>query len=221
MTRLPHVLRGFSRNGALRHDAYARRMSRRKPLDIGTASSQLRQLLQEQTYVRVLRTPEFSDDLDGFVVRVGTKWALLQTTRDGGYFDGWNAFRIADVYRLRAQSESFQRVVSERQAAWPPTSPATIDLARTTDLLRGLSDEPLIGIEKERRRSAVWIGRVDSIEAGRLRLLEIDPQAHWDELAHSHALGAISRVHLRTEYLQGLASVSAPRSLQPDSSANR
>ncbi len=47
----------------------------------------LREALVRQTHVRIERRPKGADRIDGFVVALGTKWALLQATRDGGYFD--------------------------------------------------------------------------------------------------------------------------------------
>jgi hypothetical protein len=168
---------------------------------------QLRQLLEARSYVRVRRSPRFAGDLDGFIAGVGTKWALLQTTRNGGYLDGWNAFRIADVRRVREKNESFERLVSEQQSSWPPAPPLPMDLGRTADLLRGVSAEPLVAIEKERERAATWIGRFEGVEKGRLWLHEADPQGRWHKEQLGYRLRAITLITLRTEYLRALASV--------------
>ncbi len=163
--------------------------------------------LEAREHVRLRRRPRFAQDLDGFVVGVGAKWALLQNTRDGGHLDGWIAVRVADVRRIRAH-DSFERRVAERQSEWPPAPPLPVALDRTADLLRSVAAEPLIGIEKERERSAQWIGTVEGVDHGRVWLHEIDPQARWKGRELGYRLRAITRVQLRTEYLNALASVA-------------
>lgn len=167
----------------------------------------LRQLLETRSYIRLLCSPRFAADLDAFIAGVGTKWARPQATRNGGYLDGWNAFRITDVRRVREKNESFERLVSEQQSPWPPTPPLTIDLDRTSDLLRSIAAEPLIAIEKERERSATWIGRFEGVENGHVWLHEVDPQGRWHEKQLGYRLGAVTLITLRTEYLRALESV--------------
>lgn len=164
----------------------------------------------DQSFVRLSRTPKHADVLDGFVTHVGDKWALLQTTRDGGYFDGWNAFRVVDVARVKPHGPTFETRVSERQPEWPPHAPFPIELDKTADLLLSVPQPELIGVEKERQRAAVWIGQVAEVDRRRVWLREVDPQARWADQPLGYRLGAISRVQLRTTYITGLSSVSGP-----------
>lgn len=181
-----------------------------------SARAALARARADRSFVRLSRTPKHADVLDGFVTDVGRKWALLQTTRDGGYFDGWNAFRIVDVARLKPHCETFETRVSERQPEWPPHAPFPLDLDKTADLLMGVPRSELIGIEKERQRAAVWIGQVNEVDQRRVWLREVDPQARWADEPLGYRLGAISRIQLRTTYLTALNSVAeAPTHTTP------
>jgi hypothetical protein len=162
----------------------------------------------DHAFVRLSRTPKHADVLDGFITDVGDKWALLQTTRDGGYFDGWNAFRVIDVGRVKPRGATFETRVSERQPEWPPHAPFPIELDKTADLLLSIPQPELIGMEMERQRAAVWIGRVAEVGQRRVWLREVDPQARWADEPLGYRLGAISRVQLRTTYITALSSVS-------------
>jgi hypothetical protein len=57
--------------------------------------------IAEQRMLRVERAPKFADRLDGFVVAVGDEWALLAQSSDGGFFNGYVAFRLSDVKRIK------------------------------------------------------------------------------------------------------------------------
>ncbi|MCU1550324.1 MAG: hypothetical protein JWR36_884 [Glaciihabitans sp.] len=63
--------------------------------------ARLRESISEQRIIRVERKPKFADGLDGFVVLVGERWALMARTADGGFFNGYIAFRIRDVKRIK------------------------------------------------------------------------------------------------------------------------
>ncbi|GAA4756623.1 hypothetical protein GCM10025783_32460 [Amnibacterium soli] len=159
------------------------------------------------SFVRLSRTPKHADVLDGFITHVGDKWALVQTTRDGSYSDGWNAFRIVDVAQVKPHGETFETRVSERQPEWPPRAPFPLELDETADLLLSVPRSELIGIEKERRRAAVWIGQVVEVDQRRVRLHEVDPRARWADEPLGYRLGAISRVQLRSTCITALSSV--------------
>jgi hypothetical protein len=86
------------------------------------ARRRLHEALDCHDLVRVRLTPKYTDRLSGFVVGIGEEWALLALTIDGGYFDGYMAFRLKDLARVRRDS-GFEGRFARTQPQWPPTSP--------------------------------------------------------------------------------------------------
>ncbi|PKQ31835.1 MAG: hypothetical protein CVT62_05435 [Actinobacteria bacterium HGW-Actinobacteria-2] len=102
--------------------------------------------MSTQTKITVDLKPKHANRQEGFVVGIGEKWCLLAATMDGGYFDGYQAFRVKDVARIR-RDKSFQPTFSRTQPEWPP-SPPPVDLDSTVGLVSSLAAfSPLIGIE--------------------------------------------------------------------------
>ena len=100
----------------------------------------LHQARTKQAYVRVERALKISVGFhEGFVVGVGEEWALLAQTSDGGWPDGYIAFRLADVKSIRSNtgvSEKFARL----QIDWPPSNPFTgVDLNSVAGVITGLA----------------------------------------------------------------------------------
>ena len=118
---------------------------------------QLRKELNSHALVRVRLSPKHADPLSGFVVGLGKKWALIALTMDGGYFDGYMAFRVKDVARVLSDG-GFEGLFARTQPEWPPTG-TSVDLDSTVGVIRSLAaTSPLVGIEKSRRIcQAVWV----------------------------------------------------------------
>jgi hypothetical protein len=164
--------------------------------------------LAEQHMVRVERTPKFADRLDGFIVQVGEKWALMAQISDGGFFNGHIAFRLRDVGRIK-RDKSFAPVHARTQPEWPPAAPPNIGLDSVGDVLRGLgSDETLMGIQKENERHAMWIGVSDEILGKYFYLHEVRPDATWHKKPLDYKLKAITAVEIGTRYMVGLSAVA-------------
>jgi len=170
----------------------------------------LRAAQEASTLVRVDRRPRHGDRVDGFVVGVGRKWALVAATMDGGYFDGFVAFRIRDVQRIR-KDRSFEGAFAKTRPEWPPVSPGSVDLDSTGAMLRTLAaTAPMIGIEKEHERRALWIGRLVEAELGWLGLQEVRPDATWRKRVLWYELRAITKAMVRSHYLTGLDAIAGP-----------
>ena len=60
----------------------------------------LRKAADAQQLVRIERRSGIVDRVDGFVVGIGRKWLLVQSTGDGGHFDALVAIRLRDARRL-------------------------------------------------------------------------------------------------------------------------
>lgn len=171
--------------------------------------------------VRIKRRPRNVERIDGFVVSVGRKWALIQATSDGGYLDGFVAIRVRDVVKVRTD-RSFQGRFARTQPLWPPAPPAGVDLDRTRGLIESMARlAPLIGIEQERRaEDTQWIGVPVAYGRGRLVLHEVGPDATWHEEPFGFKLRRITRVEVGNRYKAALAAVMRDHT-PPDSDGYR
>jgi hypothetical protein len=160
-----------------------------------------------RSLVRIERRPRYGEPVDGFVVGVGHKWALVATTIDGGYFDGHTAIRVRDIHRVR-RDRSFQGTFSRTQPGWPPAPPGVVDLDSTKAMLRTFAaTAPLIAIEKEHERRAMWVGEVVGMEKRWVRLREVRPDGTWHRRRLWYELRAVTKASVGTHYLTGLAAV--------------
>jgi hypothetical protein len=163
-----------------------------------------------QALVRIKRSPRNADQVDGIVVAVGSKWALIAHTGDGGFFEGLVAIRVKEVVTVRRDS-SFEERFARAQPEWPPTAPAELDLDTTAGLLRGMSAiSPLVAIEQERRFQSpmTWIGVVDQVTRRWLWLREVRPDATWRKRPLGFKLRRITKVFISNRYLTALAAIA-------------
>lgn len=166
----------------------------------------LARAIGEQHIIRVERAPKFADRLNGFVVDVGDEWALMAQSSDGGFFNGYVAFRVRDVTRINRDT-SFETTFAKTQPEWPPAPPHDVGLDSTDELLEGMGrGGALIGIQKDKERSAMWIGRLDEVRKRVVYLHEVRPDATWHPAPRGYKLKAITTVDLATRYLRGLAA---------------
>ena len=174
-------------------------------------SSGLRQAADTQSPVRVERAPKFANTLDGVVLRVGTKWALMAQTSDDGYFDGLVAFRLKDVKRVTSDS-TFATVFAKTQPEWPPSFSHELNLDTTGGLLTGLGQSGgFLGIQKDKARSALWIGELDEVTSGFVYLHEVRPDATWHLVPLGYKLKAITTVEFGTRHLSALSTIAGAR----------
>lgn len=172
---------------------------------------ELESVLEERAHVRILRRPKHSYRVDGFVAALGSKWVLVAQTMDGGYFDGYVAFRLRDVTSV-TRDRTFEGRFAATQPEWPPSPPGVIDLSSTKRMLRTLAATgPLIGIEKENERSAVWIGEVVDVRRGWVALHEVRPDGRWRKKALWYRVRAVTSASVGTHYLRGLAQIAGTR----------
>jgi len=163
--------------------------------------------LTEWAKVRIDLRPKHSDRLDGFVVGIGEQWCLLAATMDGGYFDGYRAFRLQDVERVRRDT-SFEGRFARTQPEWPPSSP-TVDLDSTAAVLASLAARSrLIGIEMAKDRRAIWIGTLYAASRKWTWLHEVAPDGSWEDTPLGYRTRRITNVEIGTHYLNALAEVA-------------
>ena len=173
-------------------------------------ADRLRHAAESQALVRIKRSPRNADRVDGIVVAVGSKWALIAHTGGGGFFEGLVAIRVKDVVRVKKDS-SFEERFAQTQPEWPPTTPADLDLDTTAGLLRGMSAiSPLLAIEQERRfhSQMAWIGVVDEVTKRWLWLDEVRPNATWRKRPLAYKLRRITKVFISDRYLTALAAIA-------------
>jgi hypothetical protein len=72
-------------------------------------AGRLRRAAGSRALVRIRRSPRNADRADGVVVAVGSKWALIARTGDGGFFDGSVAIRVKDVVRVESRRDGSAR----------------------------------------------------------------------------------------------------------------
>jgi hypothetical protein len=76
-------------------------------------ADRLRRAAESQALVRIKRSPRNADRVDGIVVAVGSKWALIAHTGDGGFFEGLVAIRTISPLLAIEQETRFHS-----QLAW-------------------------------------------------------------------------------------------------------
>jgi len=173
-------------------------------------ADRLRRAAESQALVRIKRSPRNADRVDGIVVAVGSKWALIAHTGDGGFFEGLVAIRVKDVVKVKKDS-SFEERFAQTQPEWPPKAPADLDLDTTPGLLRGMSAiSPLLAIEQEGRfhSQMAWIGVVDEVTKRWLWLHEVRPNATWRKRPLGYKLRRITKVFISDRYLTALAAIA-------------
>ncbi|TPW75807.1 hypothetical protein [Schumannella soli] len=167
-------------------------------------------------FVRVERDLRHADRIDGFVLAVGSEWALLAATGDGGHPDGLAAVRVRDISSV-SWDDSFESRFARTLPSWPLTAPGEPRLDSTTEVLAYLGDHhALIGIEKETERSALWIGAIESIDRKNVWLDEVTPAATWSGPL-GYKLKRITSVHAGGVYLSALAVIAGetpPRAVE-------
>ena len=138
----------------------------------------------------------------GYILDVGQKFFLLAVVNDHIWFDGFECFRVEDVSDLRpdpygAFAESALQIRGERIPKMPGVNIASIE-----ELLLSVGREfPLVTVHREKISPDVcWIGRILSIDQGRVQLLEINPDAKWEENPEIYRLSQITRVSFGADY---------------------
>jgi hypothetical protein len=138
----------------------------------------------------------------GYVLDVGPKFFLLALVSDRIWFDGFECFRIGDVRGFRQDphagfAESALRKRRERLPQKPRVSVRSIEelLVSAGRLF------PLVTVHREAIDPDVCcIGRILGVERGHVSLLEITPDATWEEKPRSFRLSEITRVNFGGDY---------------------
>lgn len=181
-----------------------------------TIREKLERALAEQRLVRIVRRLEFADREDGVIIALGRKWLLLHRVVDGGHPDGYLAMRVRDVKAVH-DDKSFASKAAKALPSWPPFAPPGISLESTAELLASIgADQRIFGVQKERERSALWIGRLAGLDEKKVWLHEVNPKAKWGKNPVGYKFGDISAVTFGDRYLRTLElAAGQPRIAEP------
>jgi hypothetical protein len=172
--------------------------------------AELDKAAQEQALVRVSRSIRRSDKLDGFVVGLGQAWVLLAVLDHSIYLNGYAALRLGDVSRvaLRGGPDSFVGRALAARGEWPPVS-VDVDLGSVAELVRTAAEvATLVTLHIEEDDPTVcFIGRPVRFTSRSVRLLEITPQAEWEDRPNKWAFADVTRVDFGGRYEEALALI--------------
>lgn len=140
---------------------------------------------------------------------VGPRFFLLALVSDRIRFDGFECFRCTDVKNLRPDPyAAFVEAALKNRGDRRPKKPR-VSVERIDDLLLSAGRIfPLVTIHREQVNPHVcWIGRVLGIERGRVSLLEIGPDAIWEDAPEEYRTNEITRVNFGGDYENALELV--------------
>ena len=177
--------------------------------------SQLSLARRERLLVRFSRAFE-PGTVNGYVLDIGPQFFLLALVSDGLRFNGFQCFRLSDVQKLRVPDKYarfHEAVLKKRRQRIPGRIPVVVsNLAEL--LITANRAFPLVTIHRETVDPEVcWIGRVIDVRGGRVTLLEIGPDARWEDQVETYRLSEITRVDFGGDYEDALHLVGGAPSV--------
>jgi hypothetical protein len=199
------------------------RLSTNDSLNMPTPrSSQLLTAMRKRQFVRFYRRFEDSA-VRGYVLDVGPKFFLLALVSDRIWFDGFECFRVGDVRGLRPDPHArfAESALRKRRDRLPPKP--GVSVRSVEDLLMSAGRLfPLVTLHREAIDPNVcWIGRILGVERSRVSLLEITPDATWEEKPESFRLSEITCVNFAGDYETALHLVGGDPGQAPRNEGRR
>jgi len=179
------------------------------------SSTQLKTALQAKQFVRLKRRFEDSS-IYGYVLDIGPKFFLLAVISDGIWFDGFQCFRISDVSGAAPPyNTNFVEAALRKRRERMPKKPR-ISLGSVEELLLTAGRTfPLVTIHREQvDTDTCWIGRILSVNKGRVSMLQIDSHAEWHDKPTTYLLREITCVDFGGDYENALHLVGGNPSKQ-------
>jgi hypothetical protein len=174
---------------------------------------------ESRSVVRIVRELE-PGTVDGFVVAAGAKWVVMAVIEDAIRPGGFQAFRLRDVtgFGDPAPHAVFKEAALDRKKIKRP-EPRIIDLTDAASIMtEAMKTYPLVTVHREVADPEIChVGRVVSVTKQRVSLLEITPDATWEDEPTSHLLSEITRVDFGGPYEEALALVADPKAKVPSS----
>jgi hypothetical protein len=145
--------------------------------------------------------------VNGYVLDIGPQFFLIALVSDGLRPNGFQCYRLADIRKLQVPDKfaRFHEAVLKKRGIRFPKKPR-VDVSSLEKLLRTANRAfPLVTIHREKiDEGACWIGRVVDLGSGRVTLLEIGPDASWDNELETYRLSEITRVDFGGDYENAL-----------------
>jgi hypothetical protein len=150
-----------------------------------------------------------------FILDVGAKWVLGMRVEDGGYLNGYLAFRLGDVTRV-TRDKTFAATTAKILPGWPPRPPVyALDLSTTAAMIDGFGNNAaIVGLETQGRRSELWVGQIDAVDSKRVWLRELDVRGDWLDDSVGYRLREVTSVAENSRYLRAIAMVAAAREVR-------
>jgi hypothetical protein len=166
----------------------------------------------EGQIVKIDRSPEIEDKIEGYVVGVSELFVMLHAL-DPDYINlnGYIVLRAEDIhrYRIRDDYEFFLNRALKLKGIQPVPQPE-IDLSSFPTLLASANAHfPLVTIHREIMDAEIcFIGRVQKLTDKTVTLEEISPAAKW-ERTRRYNFKDITRIDFGGGYEEALALVAA------------
>jgi hypothetical protein len=166
-----------------------------------------------QSLIRVSRSIRRSDKIDGFVVGLGQAWVLMAVLDPNIDLHGYMGLRLSDVSKVKRRGgpDTFVGRALAARGEWPPVA-VEVDLDSVAGLIKTAADvAPLVTLHIERDDPTVcFIGRPIRFTSRSVRLLEITPQAEWEQSPTKWAFVDITRIEFGGRYEDALALIGGP-----------
>jgi hypothetical protein len=179
------------------------------------SNSQLMEALYGKILVRFW-TPYDSGSTDGYVLDIGPRFFLLGLVSGEIRFNGFQCLRLSDVRRLKVPAPYAEfNVAALRKRGESIEKKPRVNLNSLPQLLRSANRLfPLVTIHKEKADPEVCeIGRVVGISKSHVSLMEIGPDAIWEEKPTEIPLRDITRVDFGGGYEDALHIVGGSPTL--------
>jgi len=175
--------------------------------------SQLALACRKKLLVRFASTLD-RGTVNGYVLDIGPRFFLIALVSDGLRPNGFQCYRLADIRELEVPDRfsQFHEAVLKKRGIRFPKKPR-VDVSSVQKLLRTANKAfPLVTIHREKvDASACWVGRVVDLGKGRVTLLEIGPDASWDNELETYRLSEITRVDFGGDYENALYLIGGDR----------
>jgi hypothetical protein len=173
--------------------------------------STLMAALQTRTLLKVRSRYEHEGER-GYVIGLGTRWALIQIVSDDLTDDGFLATSLemlAEIEVVDPDESFFPRFMEMHPLA---ARPPNVDLDDTRDLLQSAQRQfPLVNIETEQvHPGSCYIGRITALDEDGVVLELVSPAGEWDEEEH-YPYETITRIGFGGRYEEALAIAAGAR----------
>jgi hypothetical protein len=172
----------------------------------GKKKSQLALALRKKLLVRFASAFD-RGTVSGYVLDIGPQCFLIALVSDGIRYNGFQCYRSSDVRRLWVPDKyaRFHEGVLRIRGLSSPKKPPVSVSSSAELLLTANRAFPLVTIHREKvDASACWIGRIVDLRNGFVTLLEIGPDASWDNKLETYRLSEITRVDFGGDYEDAL-----------------